>query len=204
MNRILRSLTLVTCLVSSHLMAADGPKTKVLDAFNTIDPKTLKADEMKIKVVSTPDPIHHKALEMVVDFAKPGAWPKLIKSFPAGTINPKKYSGIRFFAKSDTATKIHFGVIGPAEKDGKPMDYRVYNVVGKDTWTEFSLPFNTFKFPGYKAWKNGQQMVIPPGATLPEESLSLATGVVFSFRVEDRGNSTVANFMVDGLELIER
>lgn len=204
MSRFLKFLPLLTCLVAAPAFAADAPasKTKVLDAFNAIDTKTLTAAEVKMKIVTTPDPAHHKALEMVADFAKPGTWPSVKKLVPPGIMNSKKYSGIRFFAKSDSETVIALHLVGPRGKDNRPMDYYV-TVKGASTWTEVTLPFSGFKNYEVKEWKNGVQSIWKGGEPIAEADYPLINAVLFVFNVNSRGTATAGHFVVDGLTLLE-
>ena len=202
MKNPLRSLPILSCLVASQLFAADGPKVKILDKFDNIDPKTVKMDELKVKIVTTPDPVHHKALEMVADFAKPNTWPKLVKSVLPGTINPKKYSGIRFWGRSDSETKVAVSLAGVFIKDGKRMDYMA-TVKGTSTWTEYSLPFSEFKTYEYKVWKDGAQQIFKGGEPIPDADYPQLNAVRFVFDILNRGTATAGHFMIAGLELVE-
>lgn len=202
MNRFFNPLPLLTCLVATSSFAADAQKVKVIDAFNTIDPKTVTASEVKMKIISTPDPAHHKALEMVADFAKPGSWPTVKKTIAPGILSPKKYSGIRFFAKSDSETIVALHLIGPAGKDGRPLSYYV-PVKGTSTWTEVNLPFSSFKNYEIKAWKDGVQKIYKGGEPIADADFPLIAAMQFVFNLNTRGTSTVGHFVVDGLALVE-
>jgi hypothetical protein len=202
MNRFFKPLPLLTCLVATSAFAATPQKVKVIDAFNTIDPKTVTASEVKMKIISTPDPAHHKALEMVADFAKPGAWPWVKKMVPPGMMNPKKYSGIRFYAKSDSETAISVIFSGPAGKDGRPLGYAAY-IKGTNTWTEVSLPFSSFKNYEVKLWKEGVQKVFKGGEPIADADFPLISAIQFAFDINKRGTATAGHFVIDGLTLIE-
>ena len=202
MNRFFNPLPLLTCLVATSAFAANAQKVKVIDAFNTIDPKTVTASEVKMKIISTPDPDHRKALEMVADFAKPGSWPWVKKVVPPGIMNPKKYSGIRFYAKSDSETQVALQLIGPAGKDGRPLAY-IANIKGTNTWTEVNLPFSSFKNYEIKFWKEGIQKVYKGGESIADADFPLISAMQFVFNLNTRGTSTAGHFVIDGLTLVE-
>ncbi|MEI6715400.1 MAG: carbohydrate binding domain-containing protein [Verrucomicrobiota bacterium] len=202
MKTFLKALPLFACLCVPYVQAADAGKGKVIDAFNTLDAKTVKVQDLKAKIVSSPDPAHNKALEMVIDFAKPGSYPRVIKSIPPGTIDPKKYSGVRFSFKSDTETKmaisLRVGVVGP---DGRNPAYAV-NVEGKPTWNEITIPFDKFKSFEQKTWKDGAQKVFPGGESIRPEEFAQIKEIHMVFSIENRGNAATSQFLVDGLELV--
>ncbi len=205
MKHFLKFLPLLACLMVTPARGADVPKVKVLDQFNTIDPKTLKSIEAKIKIVPTPDAAHNKVLEMVADFAKPGAWVGVMKMFPAGTINPKKYSAIRFFARSNSGTRMNVDVATEAvAPDGGPTGYYGGTITGTEEWTEITIPLSNFKRQGAKFWKDGKQMIFQGGEPLDDEKCKNLNRIYFSTSVEGRGTSTVGHFMIDGLVLVEK
>ncbi|MEY5027171.1 MAG: hypothetical protein RLZZ244_2699 [Verrucomicrobiota bacterium] len=184
----------------ASLQAEEG-KGKMLDSFNTIDPKTVKLIEVKAKVVSTPDPAHKRVVEVTCDYAKAGGFYHLHKLVPEGLLDARKYSGFRFWAKSDTATKFQFGMWGASDKEGKYCDYRVLDIQAGPEWKQFTFPFTDFKFFGAKIFRDGKQIVFPP-APFEESVLPRVQRVGFAFHVENRGNSVVSNVLLDGLELV--
>ena len=202
MKSFLKTLPVLTVLVSSSLNAADAPKAKVIDAFNTIDPKTVKLYELKAKIVSTPDPAHHKALEMVVDYAKAGTYPRVIKSFVPGLIDPRKYSGIRVFYKSETETGVSIVLrTGVTNPDGRNPSYAAY-LKGSAVWQEAVLPFANFKTYEQKVFKDGAQKIFPKGEAILPEEYGQFKEILFVFDINSRGNATTGVFLLDGLELI--
>ncbi len=155
---------LALCVATGSPLGADPAKGRTIDSFSTLDPKTTKANRLVAKVDSTPEPQHRSGLEMVVDFVTPVAMPNFQKSFPAGLIDTRKYSGIRFFAKSDVATR--FSVwLNPTDRlgamnhpDGSPICFAT-GCAPASTWTEVILPFEKFLSIPKKEWKNGEQKV---------------------------------------------
>lgn len=202
MKTLLKTLPLVMCLSASPLYAAEAPKGKVIDAFNTIDPKSVKLQDLKAKIVTTPDPAHKKALEMVIDFAKPGSYPRVIKSITPGTIDPKKYSGVRFFYKSDTETGMAISLrTGVTNPDGRYGAYAMW-LTGKPEWAEITIPFGNFKSFEQKVWKDGTQKIFPGGETIRPEEYGQLKEIHFVFAIENRGKAVAGEFLIDGLELV--
>jgi hypothetical protein len=115
----------------------------------------------------TPDPAHKKALEMVIDFAKPGSYPRVTKLIAPVTIDPRKHSGIRLFYKSDTETGMSVSLrTGVTDPDGRYEAYAIW-LTGKPEWAEITIPFGNFKSFQQKVWKDGTQNIFPCGQTIP-------------------------------------
>jgi hypothetical protein len=192
--------------VSVNLQAADPAKTKVLDKFERIDEKTLKAIEAQLKVVSTKDKDHPKALEVKMDFARPGSYPGFTKTFPEATLNPTKYEAFRFWVRSDVGTSFSVDVSGVYKrKDGKGSGFFGGGVKGEPEWKQVTIPFRAFKRHAGTFYKDGQRIVQPGGGEpLDEEDYGGTTRISFRTAVENRGTSVIGQLMFDNLELVEK
>lgn len=203
MNARILSAALPFVLALSQVQAADS-KNKVIDAFAQIDPKTIDLAELKAKIISTPDPAHKSAMEITVDFAKPGVYPRVLKKVTPGTIDPKKFSGIRLSFKSDTETTFTVSLrTGEQNPDGRKPMYAV-KLEGTPQWQDVVLPFSSFKSVTQKTFKDGQQVVFPGGQTILPEEWSSLKHIVFSFDVGRRGNADTAVVLIDNLELVSQ
>ncbi len=204
MNKALRVVPLAVCLLSLPSVAGEAGPVKYLDKFHLIDPKTVKANEIKLKVVPGEDPEHSRALELSADFAKPGTHTCLSKTFVPGTINAKRYGGVRFFIKSPTGTRVSIGMAGSYKRpDGRLTSFHGGAVVGNGQWKEVKIPFSQFKRAGAKFWKDGVQVVVQGGDSMEEFEVGQLNSIYFSMGVETRGNSTIAKVLLEGLSLVE-
>jgi hypothetical protein len=192
---------------SGPLHGAEKPKVRVLDPFNHLDPRTVLVRNVSAKVVSHPDPAHHRVLEIRADFANPEAWYYLQKNFPPGTIQPAKHTAVRFFVRSDSATVVSLQLMSAdrekLEAQGKSGIYFRLVEAGP-SWTEVVVPLSEFKTAGGKLWKNGAQVVLPALEPIPEGDLARIGAVQWVFDVNRRGTSTVAHLQVEGLGLVEK
>ena len=197
---ILPALCLVLPL---HLNAEDAAKTKTLDTFQALDPRTTYVSEAKVRRVPAPEVPHKHALEITADYAKSGGYYFFRKNLPPGGIDSKKYKGVRFLLKSPTETILHFCLQGKSDPDGRPFDYRVINVKGGPEWKPYYCEFSSFRFFGHKSFKNGQQLVFP-AADLTDKDLDRVLYVTFGLHETERGNSTISNVQLADLELVAR
>ena len=205
MRASLKFLPWVLCLLSAPLFAADSAKVKVLDKFDRIDPKTVNPGNCKLKIISTPDPEHHKVLEAVADFAKPGAGYGFGKSFEPNTIKPKKHVAVRFWAKSDSGTSVGvgFGRKSP-RKDGKRGSFWSPGFKLTETWTQYTVPLSSMRRHGDKFWKDGKQVILQGGDPAEDDDIEELTSFGFNFDVNGKGTALVAHMLIDGLELVEK
>ena len=198
-------LLLSMSLVMASASAADNVKVKVIDPCDRIDPKTSILHLIKAKVVTTNDPEHRKVLELSIDYAKPGTYPGYTKTFPAGTLNPKKYSAVRFWYRSDSSTGFILQLIRDTpRKDEKVGWFSGGNFTGKDEWVQATVPLENFKRAGGKFWKNGAQVVLPGGDPIDGDDYANIGKIRFASVVEWRGSSVVGHLMFDKVELIEK
>lgn len=196
------STALPLVLALANVQAAEAPKNKVLDAFDSLDPKTVTFHEVKAKVVSTPDPAHKKAIEVTADFAKPGAFPGLKKAFPPGTIDPKKYKAVRLALKSDTETEINVVLRALANTaEGREIAYS-FPVKGGPDWKEAIIPFSNFVSWPQKVSVKGEIKEFPRGMKIQPEEFSQFKQLSIGFDVAKRGNASTAVVLIDGLELV--
>ncbi|MEI6712243.1 MAG: hypothetical protein WCO60_00715 [Verrucomicrobiota bacterium] len=205
---VYKRLLIIPIVASIPFASAEPPKgkAKVLDKFDTIDPKTVKLVDIKAKVIPTQDPEHRKVLEMIADFQKPGSYPLVQKSFQAGLLNPAKYSGIRFFAKTDNQTKMNLhvgGAPGQFGPEGRPLDVSA-KIPLTDTWTQVVIPFADLKYYEVKQWKDGAQKIYPGNIPIADADLLQLSNIKFVFFIEGRGTDTTGRVFVDGLELVEK
>lgn len=190
--------------VVAQTSLAETPKNKVIDASHTLDPKSTKIENLKARIVSTPDPAHKKVLELSADFSVPGVWYTFRKYFLPGTIDPNKYKAVRFFYKSETESMLgvdlRTGVTGP---DGR---YPIFGtaITGSPEWREAVIPLEEFKTWERKVWKNGEQKVFPAGQPIAQAEYPLLKEMWFNFDVNRRGNSSTAVVLIDGLELVPK
>lgn len=183
--------------------ADDAVKTKVIDTFQTLDPKSTQISEIKVRTVPAPEVPHKRALEITADYAKSGAYYYIRKVLPAGAIDLKKYSGVRFWLKSSTETTLHLCLQGKADGDGRPFDYRVVKVTGGKEWKSCYYDFSNFRFYGFRIMKNGQPVVFPSVDLTPSD-LDRVLYITFAMHEAERGNSVISNVQVAGLELVAK
>lgn len=202
-NLPIKTLSLLFCLSTHWLHAAEDRKFKTLEEFHSIDPKSVQLKELKGKVVPTTDPLHAKVLELNIDFAKPGTYPSVSKLFKAGLIDPKKYSGIRFFVRSNTDTGFAVGISADSfAKDGRPRRYISYQA-GKSEWKEVIIPFSSFKSQEFRTFKDGVQKVFKGAEPILEDDYKTFSSIYFIFAIERRGTASESQIQFDGLSLIE-
>ncbi|MEI6714227.1 MAG: hypothetical protein WCO60_10775 [Verrucomicrobiota bacterium] len=200
---LLLSMSLV--VASASASAADNVKAKVIDPCDRIDPRTSMLNLVKAKVVPTNDPDHRKALELSIDYAKPGTDPGYAKVFPAGMLNPKKYSAVRFWYRSDSSTGFILQLIRDTpRKDEKVPWFSGGNFTGKTEWMQATVPLENFKRAGAKIWKNGAQVVLPGGDPIDDEDYANIVKIRFATVIDMRGTSAVGHLMFDKVELIEK
>lgn len=205
MKNFRKYLPLFLCLIVTQLVAADTAKVKVLDHFYTIDPKTVNGGNCKLKAVTTTNPEHHKAVEIVADFAKAGAWYSFNKKFEPGTVKPNKYLGYRFWAKSNTETVVGTG-FGRASKrkDEKLGGFGAGSFKLTETWTQYSVLFSKGNRNGDKFWKAGKQVIIQGGGPPDDDDIEELTNIGFWFDVNSKGTAVSSHMLIHGLELIEK
>ena len=204
MKSHLLTACLSVLLLSRFVAAAENAKPKLLDALHSIDPKTTSINELKVKPVTTKDPKHPKGLEFIADFSKPGTWPNFTKKFPEHTISSKKFSGVRFAAKSDTNSKVNFQFRSSiAQPDGRPVGYYV-EIQGTPEWKEFTFDFSQFKTWEQKVVKDGVHKVFKAGDPILESDYELFNHCQFVFDVAKRGDATAAHLIVDNLVLLSK
>ena len=205
MNPYTRYLPVLTCLVATNLVAADTTKVKVLDKLDQIDAKTIKLHEAKGKIVITEDSEHRKALELVIDYAKANTGGGFNKSFAEGTINPKKYSAIRFWVRGNSGTGFytHFGG-HHTRKDGNLTVFNGGVYTTTTDWKQITIPLEKFERNGDKIWKNSGQVIIPGGDAPDDEDFAGFDHFGISSGINNRGSSTAGHLMFDGIELVER
>jgi hypothetical protein len=198
-------LTTLCCLFVASSFAADTTKVKVLDKLEHIDAKSLKIREAKAKIVATDEPDHRKVLELAMDYAKANSWSGFNKFFPEGNLNPKKYTAIRFWVRSNSGTSFNTGIGGHyTRKDGKYNSFYGGSFTASTTWTQITIPLDKFKRNGDKIWKNGAQVIIPGGEAPEDEDYAGIDNFGISSGINNRGTSTVGHLMFDGLELVEK
>lgn len=201
-----KRIAILCCVAVAQAKGADATKVKVLDRLDRIDPKTLEVRDAKAKIVDTKDAEHPRALELVMDYAKPGSWPGLNKKFPEGTINPKKHVAIRYWVKSNSGTgySVGFGGAGP-RKDGKKDAFWADHPPATETWTLVTIPFEKLKRHSEKIWKNGAQHITPGGGEPPDaEDFANFNRFGFGSVIDWRGSATTGHLMFDGIELVEK
>jgi hypothetical protein len=205
MRSSLKFFPLFLCLVTAPLFAADSAKVKVLDKLDKIDPKTINAGNCKLKIISTPDPEHHKVLEVVADFAKPGVGYSFGKTFEPNTLKPKKHVAVRFWAKSNSGTTVgvRFSRKSP-RKDGKIGSFWTPALKLTETWTQYTVPLSGLRRHGAKFWKDGKQVILQGGDPAEDDDIEELTSFGFWFDVNSKGTAVVAHMLVDGLELVEK
>ncbi len=202
----LRSLCFITafCAMASAALAADNKKFKALD-LNPSDTKTVTVLDVVAKQVNTADPAHKKATELVADFAKPDSYPRLSKQLPPNFLNPKKYSGLHFWYRSNSETSTWVSIAGPARKDGRTTDFNI-SLKGTTEWQEATIEFTQFKNYEYKVWDKAtnSQKIFPGGETPKDDDLELINRISFVTHINSRGTSVKSHFMISDFGLIEK
>jgi hypothetical protein len=194
---------------ANHCFAADTANNRMIDAFTTLDAKSTKASGVVAKIVTLQDPVKRKVLEITVDFDKPGAMPTFTKFFPPGLIDPRKYSGISFQVKSNVQTEfaVWLAAYGPqgflSHADGSPVSFLSGCKPGS-TWTEVIIPFEKFSSMRKKVRNSGEQNVYQEGVPIPSEDYAKFNRLIFTFRGDERGTSTIAEVMIKDLCLVTK
>jgi len=204
-----KHFTILSTLVSltfatSAALAADAQKVKVLDSCDKIDPKATVLSELKAKVVPTTDPAHPKAMEVSIDYAKPGTYPNFGRKFAPGMLDPKKYSALRFFVRSNSGTSFTVQFHRPPRTDEKLNWFYGGVIEGKPEWTQITIPLENFKRGGGKIWKNGAQLVLPGGDPFDADDYANINELKFVSTIDRRGSATVGHLMFDAIELVEK
>lgn len=199
------ALTILGLAVVPLGIAADATKVKVLQSGKTLDLKSMIVIEAKVKAVATQDAEHPKVIEMVMDYATPGAFPTLGKTFGPGEL--KNYSAIRFWVRSDSGTGFALSVTGEYKrKDGKSTIFSVPVMKGSESWTQITIPFAKFTRHPLKSWdkKKGEPVILAGGDAMDELDLAGISRWQFTSAIERRGTSTVGQLMFDSIELVEK
>lgn len=203
--------SIIASLVFASTLGASPQASNPIERFQTIDPKTLRATESTLRITSTPDKGHKNVLELSADFAKPGAWSGLMKTFKAGSLSAKHHSAIRLFMKSVTNTEVTITAVGDyLRPDGRPSRFYLSPISGGSTikcteaWTEVVIPFSNFKRGGLREWRNDAPVVVPGGDPIEEWEIEKLNKILFTLNVETRGTSTVAKVLFDDLVAIEK
>lgn len=198
-------------LLASNAIAQAPQKTKVLDALNSIDPKTLEIRNAKGKIVSTPDPEHRQALELIIDYAKPDTCPGVFKKIAPGTLDLKKYSAIRFWVRSNVETsyyvtlRIDSKTWPPLRADGKCAFYSGITHKATGTWSQVVIPLENFKRQTRDLFKKGEKVTTPGGGeTLDNQDINSPMLFGAESTINQSGTSTVGHLMFDALELVEK
>ncbi|MEI6714838.1 MAG: carbohydrate binding domain-containing protein [Verrucomicrobiota bacterium] len=204
--KTLPRLLFVLSLVVPSAFAAPGTKGRPLDSCDSIDPKTTVQHEVVAKVITTTDPQHRKALELTIDYAKPGGYPGYMKTFTPGIVDPKKVSAVRFFCRSNSDTSFSFELLRTTQrKDGKAYFFWGGAYKASKEWTEITIPLENFKRAGGKIWKNGAQQDMPgSGEPMDEDDLSKIGQFKITSIIDQRGTATVGHLVFDSIELVEK
>jgi hypothetical protein len=199
-------LAVLGLVLAPLCLAADSQKVKVLESCNTVDLKALRIYEAKVKAVTTQDPAHRKAIEIVMDYAKAGAWSGIGKDFPPG-VNLKKYSAIRFWVRSDCGTSFGFGLGGDYKRaDGKYPGFGGVGYTASETWSQITIPLENFKRGTIKTWDpvKKEQVILPGGDSMDAQDLANVSRWGLHSYVNNRGTSTIGHLMFDAFELVEK
>jgi len=200
------SLSLLSLISAAHCFAADSAKVKVLETCDKIDPKTVRITEAKAKSIPTQDPEHRKAIELVMDYAKPGAWSGLGKDFPEH-LNLKKYAAIRFWVRSDVGTSFSFGIGGDYKRrDGRGTNFYGGGFKATETWTQITIPLDKFRRGGLRNWNKEKKewTEIRGGDPMEDEDFEGISRWGLSSDINARGASTKGHLMFDAFELVEK
>jgi hypothetical protein len=131
-----RLLLWISLLAPFAAHATPGAKLKPLDRCDVIDPKTTLLHEVVAKVATTADPQHRKALEVTIDYAKPGSYPGYMKTFGQGLIDLKKISAVRLLYRSNSDTSFSFELLRTTpRKDGKAHFFWGGNYKATKEWS---------------------------------------------------------------------
>lgn len=169
------------------------------------DAKTMKAFDAKTSVASSKDPNHPKALEVVIDHARPGGWPRIVKVVQQGTLDPRKSSGIRFWIRSDNDTKLVVQISGDHKRsDNKSSWFYSPEVQGAKEWKQVVIPYDSFKRANEDRFENGKKVTIRGGDAPDAEDFPQLAYIGFRSNIERRGTDGTSQFMVHKLELIEK
>jgi len=186
MNVLRRCLPILLALVSAHVLAAEPKRVKILDPLSVIDASTLKAGYSKISIGSSPEWEHPKFLNVDIDFAK-SDFGGVNKSIDPTHVNASRYKGIRFFAKSPTATLLQV-TLAAKDKSGRHLLFKAMAPVAV-SWSEVLLPYSVFE-----------------GSASPvnDASLSKVSSIFVSIHKRDNGENAEASLQMDGLGFIEK
>ena len=205
MTKTLPLASLAVCLLSLPSVAGESRTVTYLDKFHVVDPKSVRVNQLKLQVVSGEDAAHNRALELTADFAKPGAWTHLVKTFAAGTINSKKHSGLCFYMKSPTGTCVSVHMTGNYKRpDGRLTSFYGGHFVGNDQWKEVKIPFANFRRKSARVWTDGAHTNVQGVDPMEEFEIGQINSITFAMNVETRGNSTLAKVLLEGLSLAEQ
>jgi hypothetical protein len=199
-------LSLTALLLLTPQLSADAGKVVVLENCDRIDPKAMHITDCKGKAVETKDPAHTKVLDIVFDYAKPGANGNVGRDFPPHT-DLKKLAAIRFWVRSDNATTFGLRFAGKyTRKDGKGTSFSGGNFSATDTWTQIIVPFEKItRVPGV-VWDKAknEKVNIPGGDVMDDEDFSGLKNWYINSGINSRGNSTTGHLQIDSVEMVEK
>lgn len=196
----------LTLLLVTPRLFADPAKVAVLENCDRIDPKAMHVTDCKAKVVDTKDAAHAKVIEVVFDYAKPGANGNIGKDFPAN-LDLKKYGAIRFWVRSDSATSFGLRFAGKyTRKDGKASSFSGGNFTATDSWTQIVVPFEkiTRVAAGYWDKAKNEKVTIPGGDTMDNEDFVGLTYWYLNSGINGRGTANQGHLQLDAFELVEK
>jgi hypothetical protein len=205
MNKHLITSLLPAVLISLPCNGGAAPITRSIDRFHAIDPRTVKGFEADLKVISTPDAAHNRAMEVTADFKNPYSGAGFHKTFQPGSLNSKRDEALRLFIKSDTKTQVSLQMRGAYTRpDGKATYFGWPPIDCSEKWSEVILPFSELKRGQSQVKKDGAIITVPGGDPIEDWEIEQIKVLMVSTRVSTRGTSTVARFLVEDLSVVEK
>ena len=141
-----------------------------------------------------------------MDYAKPGGWCGLSKTFP-DNLNFKKYSAIRFWVRSDCGTSFGFDIRGDYKRrDGRNTQFYSGGYTGTETWTQVTIPLDRFKRHEVRTWDKEKKEwnVLKGGDPFDDEDITGISTWWIGSGINNRGTSTKGHLMFDAFELVEK
>lgn len=186
MNLLSLTFSVLLSLLSLPLLGAEGKKIKVLDALTAIDANSLKAGYSKLSITTSSDWEHARSLNVEIDFVK-SDFGGVNKILDPTHVNSSRYKGIRFFAKSPTATLLQV-TLAAKDKDGRHLLYKAMAPLS-DTWGEVLLPYTSFE---------------ASSAPLNDANLARVSSIFVSVHKRDNAEHPEASLQLDGLGFLEK
>lgn len=205
MKRPLFIAAIALCSAVSAL-AADKAKVRKLDALESVDDSRRIANVFA-KAVQTPDKTHSKVVELKFNYSKPGTGCAFAKDYANGFLNPRKFSGIQFWARSDNETSFGVHISGDyVRPDKKSTTFSCGVFKASRQWAQFVVPFDSMTRNGSQSGTMAKlaRPALQGGDHPDAMDFAKLNNISFGSGNNHRGTDGAGHLMLHMLELIEK